>query len=226
MLSADSNVALTALTARQVRAALKPRRACVQGMGGRLARSRDINATMLAEPSLTLPLHSRGDTRRLGRLLAGCARAGDLIVLEGDLGAGKTFLVRALARALGVPAEVPVTSPTFELVHELPARIPLVHADLYRLDVASAVDELGLHERIGLDAVVVVEWGARFLHALGGDGVVITLALVEPPLGAAASSARACTMLGRGAGGHALIERIRNALERQSAQQKRARSQR
>jgi tRNA threonylcarbamoyladenosine biosynthesis protein TsaE len=149
-----------------------------------------------------------------------------LIVLEGDLGAGKTFLDRALARALGVPADVPVTSPTFELVHVLPARIPLVHAVLYRLDVASAAEELGPQERIGLDAVVVVEWGARFLHALGGDGVVITLALVEPPPGVAASSARACTMRGCGAGGHALVERIRNALERQSAQQKRTPPQR
>src|SRR5262245_39896798 len=108
-----------------------------------------------------LSLHSRGDTRRLGRRLAAQLRAGDLILLEGELGAGKTFFARAIARGLGVPPEVRVTSPTFDLVHELPARIALVHVDLYRLEAEGQLRDLGLTDRIGRDAVVVVEWGAR-----------------------------------------------------------------
>jgi tRNA threonylcarbamoyladenosine biosynthesis protein TsaE len=109
----------------------------------------------------------------LGSLLA----PGDLVVLEGDLGAGKTFLVRAIARALGVPAATPVTSPTFALVHEHRTSPPLVHADLYRLGAADELVELGLTERIGRDAVVIVEWGDRFAEALGGHGLWIWLSL-------------------------------------------------
>jgi tRNA threonylcarbamoyladenosine biosynthesis protein TsaE len=126
---------------------------------------------------LTLPLPTRRATRRLGDKLGRLLRAGDLVVLEGDLGAGKTFLVRAIARALGVPSALPVTSPTFTLVNEHRTEPPLVHADLYRLGAADELVEIGLAERIGRDAVVIVEWGDRFSEALGGQGLWIHLAL-------------------------------------------------
>lgn len=141
-----------------------------------------------------------------------CLTPGDLVILEGDLGAGKTFLVRSLARALGVPSDVPVTSPTFELVHELPARIPLVHVDLYRLESEAAVEALGLDEHIGRGSVVLIEWGKRFFSALGGEGIVLALSL-----GAAGdksrdkSSARSCEITGHGPRGVALVERIARA---------------
>ncbi len=150
-------------------------------------------------------LQSRGDTRRLGHALAACVTAGDLLVLEGDLGAGKTFLVRSLSRALGVPTDVPVTSPTFELVHELPAKLPLVHVDLYRLESADAVEALGLDEHIGRRSVVIVEWGKRFFEALGGEGIVLALSL-DPSDGK--SSARRCEITGYGSRGVALAERL------------------
>lgn len=156
---------------------------------------------------LDLALSSRGDTRRLGRVIAQCVTPGDLLIFEGDLGAGKTFLVRAIARSLGVPSDVPVTSPTFELVHELPARVPLVHVDLYRLESAPAVEELGLEEHIGRQAVVIVEWGERFFPALGGEGIVLALSL-DPS--ADKSSARRCRISGYGARGVALAERVAN----------------
>jgi tRNA threonylcarbamoyladenosine biosynthesis protein TsaE len=158
---------------------------------------------------LAFSLHSRGDTRRLGHALAGCVTAGDLLVLEGDLGAGKTFLVRALSRALGVPTDVPVTSPTFELVHELPARLPLVHIDLYRLESAAAVEALGLDEHIGRRSVVVVEWGKRFFETLGGEGIVLALSLDSS---GEKSSARRCEITGYGPRGVALAQRISRVL--------------
>lgn len=110
--------------------------------------------------------------------LAGILGPGDLVVLEGDLGAGKTFLVRALCYALGFPEEEPVTSPTFTLVQELAADIPVVHADLYRLASADELVELGLEERIGADALVVVEWGERFLEVLGPPTLLMRMEIV------------------------------------------------
>ena len=103
---------------------------------------------------------------RLAERLAPRLGPGMVIVLEGDLGAGKTFFVRAAARALGVPEEVPVTSPTFALVHEYDAAVPLLHADLYRLGHSDELLDLGLEERLGRDALAFVEWGEAHLDAL------------------------------------------------------------
>lgn len=107
-------------------------------------------------------------------------RPGDVVYLEGPLGAGKTFFTRALCRGLGVDSRVPVQSPTFALLHTLEGvtkagAIGIVHADFYRLHSADEVDELGLRELI-TENVVVIEWGLRFRDAIG-DGLVITLSL-------------------------------------------------
>ncbi|HEX7478015.1 MAG TPA: tRNA (adenosine(37)-N6)-threonylcarbamoyltransferase complex ATPase subunit type 1 TsaE [Polyangiales bacterium] len=158
---------------------------------------------------IQIVLRTRADTRRLGGLLACCLRPGDLVVLEGDLGAGKTFLVRAIARALGVPASVPVTSPTFELVHELPGRVPIVHADLYRLADSDSLEELGLGSRIGADAVVLVEWGDRFAAHLGQEGLWLALALAD-------ERGRTCTLTPKGPAGHALLARLSALLSQRS----------
>jgi tRNA threonylcarbamoyladenosine biosynthesis protein TsaE len=126
-------------------------------------------------------LRSRRETRTLGLSIARVLVPGDLVILSGDLGAGKTFLVRAVARALG--AESPVTSPTFTLVRELlTSRGPLVHADLYRLrgdSLDAETRRLGLRERRGEGAFVVVEWGEDAIDALGGEpalGVSLAIA--------------------------------------------------
>lgn len=149
--------------------------------------------------SLSLP--TRRATRKLGVALAAALHPGDLVVLEGDLGAGKTFLVRGIARGLGVPSSVPITSPTFALVHEIDeARVPLIHADLYRLGDADELLELGLLPRIGSDAVLLVEWGDRFAQALGGEGLWLWLSL--------GSDGRTARLEPRGARGAALLRRL------------------
>ena len=117
---------------------------------------------------------------RLGSVLGDALVPGDLVILEGELGAGKTFLVRHLARALGVAADDPVTSPTFALVHEFDGRIPLVHADLYRIDRAVDVHELGLSARRE-DAVTCVEWGERFVSVLGAPTAFVRLSFGDSP---------------------------------------------
>ena len=116
------------------------------------------------------PLPALSDTRRLGRAIAAALHPGDLVLLSGDLGAGKTLLAGAIARALGV--RTAVTSPTFALVceYETP-RGPLLHVDLYRLlgdALAAEVARLGLRERRSEGAMMLVEWGDEAVDLLGG----------------------------------------------------------
>lgn len=105
-------------------------------------------------------------TQEVAARLAGILQPGDLILLEGDLGAGKTTFVQGLAKALGV-AEA-VTSPTFVLMNIYPTApgFDLVHVDVYRLDRLSEVVDLALPEMLDDGAVVVVEWGERAAGAL------------------------------------------------------------
>lgn len=111
--------------------------------------------------------YSEEDTAAVARSLAGTLAAGDVLLLSGTLGAGKTAFVRGLAEGLGVdPAEV--SSPTFTLVHEYRGgRLTLYHADLYRLERAAAGD-LGLEELGISDGILAIEWPDRLMHALPG----------------------------------------------------------
>ncbi len=142
---------------------------------------------------ITLELGTRRDTQGLGRDMARVLEPGDLVVLSGDLGAGKTFLVRAMARALGVPSHVPIASPTFTLVQEYMVAAPaggpgdekrvLLHADLYRLLDAPErlpleIARLELAARRADGAIVVVEWGEDAIAALGDRvGLLVRLHL-------------------------------------------------
>jgi tRNA threonylcarbamoyladenosine biosynthesis protein TsaE len=125
---------------------------------------------------LERPLPDKAATTRLAAELAPLLRGGDLLLLDGPLGAGKTFFARALARALGLPADERVTSPTFTLVHQYATEPKLVHADLYRLsDDERGVFELGLLPERDDGGLLVVEWGSAFERLLGGDALVIKL---------------------------------------------------
>ena len=118
-------------------------------------------------------------TQRLAGRLAGVLEHGDLILLEGDLGAGKTTFTQGLARALGV--EEAVTSPTFVLVnvYSTTSGFDLVHVDVYRLDRLSEVVDLALPEMLEDGSVVVVEWGDRAAAALPGDHLRIRIVAGE-----------------------------------------------
>jgi tRNA threonylcarbamoyladenosine biosynthesis protein TsaE len=135
--------------------------------------------------AMTVRLATRRDTTRLGARVADALEPGDLVVLSGDLGAGKTFLARAIARKLGVPAGEAIASPTFTLVQEYDTpRGVLLHVDLYRLrdqDAGKTRDDvrrLGIAERRDEGAIAVVEWGDGFEADLGGAlALRVTLAL-------------------------------------------------
>ena len=95
-------------------------------------------------------LHDVNETETLGRLLGAAAEAGDVLCLDGDLGAGKTTLTQAIARGLEVPAACYVTSPSFAVFQEYPGRLPLYHMDFYRLRGEDDVLDLGLEEYLWL----------------------------------------------------------------------------
>ena len=140
-------------------------------------------------------LATRRDTQRLGDRIAKVLAPGDLVLLSGGLGAGKTFLARAIARGMGLGDDARVTSPTFTLVQEYATpRGALVHADLYRLldapvSLEMEVMRLGLRERREEGAIVLVEWGDLAEAALGGD-VALRVSLRVPDANRAANSGK------------------------------------
>jgi tRNA threonylcarbamoyladenosine biosynthesis protein TsaE len=144
---------------------------------------------------LRFEIPTRSDTLALGRRIARELRAGDLVVLDGPLGSGKTFLTRAVCRALGLPPSVRVPSPTFTLVHEHPTEPPLSHADLYRLETPAQVRALGLDAQRDEGRVLVVEWGAPYVELLGGDALVVTLTLDPRAASFGATGARSGAVL-------------------------------
>lgn len=103
---------------------------------------------------------SEEDTSAAGARLGESLRAGDVVLLFGDLGAGKTAFVRGLAEGLGAPGDE-VSSPTFTIVQEYAGRVTLYHVDLYRLEERE-VDDLGLEELVLGDGVVAIEWAERW----------------------------------------------------------------
>ena len=114
---------------------------------------------------------SEQETAAVARALAAELRAGDIVLLSGNLGAGKTAFVRGLAEGLGIDP-LAVSSPTFTLVHEYRGgRLTLYHVDLYRLSRA-ATDDLGLEELGVRDGVLAVEWPDRLTHTLEGARTV------------------------------------------------------
>ncbi len=132
---------------------------------------------------LELRAASLADTHAIAAALAGLCRPGDLVVLSGEMGAGKTAFAKGFGAALGVTE--PITSPTFTLVHtyDLPAGLghgakALHHADLYRLDRTAEIADLALEELAEYQGIVLVEWG-DVADALFGDHLVVHL---EPDL--------------------------------------------
>ena len=114
-------------------------------------------------------------TEQLGILFGEHAWGGLVIALEGDLGAGKTCLARGVARGLGVPAEVPIVSPTFTLINPYDARLKLFHCDLYRLVDPEELEVIGFDDLFGRESVTVVEWADRFPGFLPEARLTVTL---------------------------------------------------
>ena len=122
---------------------------------------------------ITVVTKSVDDTRALGAELAALTLPGDVLVLAGDLGTGKTAFTQGLARGLEV--EEPVTSPAFVLVRSYAGRRPLTHIDVYRLDHIQELVDLGIAELVDEGGVTVIEWGDVVLPALPADFLEVRL---------------------------------------------------
>ncbi|MBI4310617.1 MAG: tRNA (adenosine(37)-N6)-threonylcarbamoyltransferase complex ATPase subunit type 1 TsaE [Chloroflexi bacterium] len=128
--------------------------------------------------ALVITTHSAEETQALGEALGRAAQPGDLILLSGPLGAGKTCLVQGIARGLDVHG--PVRSPTFVLATQHPGRLTLFHIDLYRLDSVLEAADLGLDDYIDGGGVCVVEWAEKAFGAFPQEHLLIELQHLGP----------------------------------------------
>lgn len=114
--------------------------------------------------SWTVVTTDESSTEQLGRLLGDCVRQPVLMLLQGELGAGKTVLARGVARGLGVAENHPVTSPTFTLMNHYPARLDLYHFDLYRLMSPDELVDIGFDDYAYGQGATLVEWPEKIGH--------------------------------------------------------------
>jgi tRNA threonylcarbamoyladenosine biosynthesis protein TsaE len=120
--------------------------------------------------------HSAEETIALGRTLAATLAPPKLVLLRGDLGTGKTTLVKGIAEGFRAASEEDVTSPTFTLVHEYQGPFAnLYHIDLYRVDTARELETLGLDDLVAANSVLLIEWGEKFARFERERDVEITL---------------------------------------------------
>jgi tRNA threonylcarbamoyladenosine biosynthesis protein TsaE len=115
---------------------------------------------------------SAAETRAVGRRLAGLLQPGDIVLLAGRLGAGKTVFVAGIAEGLGV--DEPVTSPSFVIVHEHSGFLPMIHADVYRLGTTAELEDLEL-PATAEDGVLVIEWGNVIESSLPPDHLLVDI---------------------------------------------------
>jgi tRNA threonylcarbamoyladenosine biosynthesis protein TsaE len=132
------------------------------------------------QPTRTIDLPDLAATEDFGRRLAALLFPGAVVALVGPLGAGKTHLVRAVAEGLGVADGRLVTSPTFVLIQEYDARLPIFHFDAYRLRSEAEFDDLGTQEYYDAGGVCLIEWADRVPDSLPAEHLQITLEPTGP----------------------------------------------
>jgi len=134
-------------------------------------------ANILGQTESTLLTTSPEVTLGVGRILAGWLEPDDVILLCGDLGAGKTMLTKGIAEGLGVTGTV--TSPTFSLVREHVGRLIMHHMDLYRLESSKQLEDIGYYDALEAGGISIIEWGDRFPDALPDERLLIGIEIID-----------------------------------------------
>jgi len=141
------------------------------------------------------------ETRAFGRSVGAALKGPMILLLNGELGSGKTVFVQGLAEGLEIPGATEVTSPSFALIHEHQGRLPLFHVDLYRLERETDLDGLGLEEILESRAVVAVEWGERLPPRGIRDHVSVSFEIVS-------DTERGIVLTGKGASAKTILGSI------------------
>jgi tRNA threonylcarbamoyladenosine biosynthesis protein TsaE len=141
---------------------------------------------------IRLTSHNADETMTLGERMGRLLQAGDVVCLYGELGSGKTVLTKGLAKGLEVTREDDVRSPSFVLIHRYEGRVPVYHADLFRLAGPADVDDIGLRELLGGEGVTIIEWADKLDASLPTERLDITLQHAE-------ADTRLMTLHGHGA---------------------------
>ena len=165
-----------------------------------------------SDGEVSVVTRSQPETVEVGRLLGGLLEAGDVLVLTGDLGAGKTQLTKGMAAGLGITDDV--TSPTFtiEMVYE-GGRLPLYHFDLYRLDDPEQLEDTGLFDVLGTDGVCSIEWGEQFAEEIGDERVDVFVTRLDADAEPGEEPAREVRLVAHDARGRELVRALGGALE-------------
>ena len=119
--------------------------------------------------------HSPEETLQLGKSLGSSLAAGDIILLFGDLGAGKTHFTQGICYGLELDKDFCIRSPTFTLINEYPGRLPIYHIDLYRIDNQEEIYALGLEEILYNRGVTIVEWSEKLRSARKPDKLILNI---------------------------------------------------
>lgn len=151
--------------------------------------------------------HSTEDTIAFGERLGALLREGDVLILTGDLGAGKTQLTKGIARALGISDDV--TSPTFTIQMVYPGtELDLNHFDLYRLERADQLEDTGLFDVLGAEGVCVIEWGEQFLEQIGSDRMDVYLTRLDAQAAVGEEPPRELRLVAHGARAEELLNEL------------------
>jgi tRNA threonylcarbamoyladenosine biosynthesis protein TsaE len=128
---------------------------------------------MTNENMFSIATNSAEETKRCGAVLASALQPGDVVVLSGDLGAGKTQFVQGVARGLGISDAV--TSPTFNILLEYEGRLPLYHFDLYRLEDPGQLEDIDFYGVVEGDGASLIEWGEKFPEEMPEDRLEVAI---------------------------------------------------